>query len=263
MGMLDSIKWFLLDMDGTLYLDDTLIDGAKEFLKKLDETDRQYIFLTNNSSKNKKAYRHKLSSMGIDVSEERIFTSGEATTIYLKGIKQNANVYLLGNGFLEEEFREEGFTLTNGTDLTPDFVVLGFDTTLTYEKIHKACDHLREGIPFIATHPDLNCPLKDGKYMPDTGSMIKMFEAATNVSPTIIGKPNRRLIDTIVKKYAIDRHTLCMVGDRLYTDIRLAINGNIESILVLSGETKAQDLKDAPIRPSRHYRSVKEIIKDL
>lgn len=262
--MFKNIEWFILDMDGTIYLDNTLIEGAKEFLSTLKSTGRRFIFLTNNSSKNKKAYQKKLSELGIDVTEDHIFTSGEATTIYLNGLKPGAEIFLLGNGYLEKEFIQAGFQLTNGTDKTPDYVVLGFDTTLTYDKIHKATDHLRSGVPFIATHPDLNCPLKDGAYMPDTGSMIKMFESATGVSPTIIGKPNRNLIDTIIKKYGITkRESICMVGDRLYTDIRLAENAGIHSVLVLSGETQKEDLRTSTILPSLTVSSVKELTKTL
>jgi HAD superfamily hydrolase (TIGR01450 family) len=198
------------------------------------------------------------------VSEQYIFTSGEATTIYLNSLKEGANIFLLGNTYLEKEFEEAGVHLTNDTNETPDFVVLGFDTTLTYDKIHKASDHLRNGVTFIATHPDLNCPLKNGACMPDTGSMIKLFEAATGVSPKIIGKPNKRLIDTIMQKYGIkDKKTICMVGDRLYTDIKLAKNANIESVLVLSGETKEEDLKKATILPDYIRYSVQALTKDL
>ena len=262
--MFKSIEWFLLDMDGTIYLDDTLIEGAKEFLQTIESTGRRFIFLTNNSSKNKKAYQKKLSKFGIEVSEEHIFTSGEATTIHLNGLKPGASIFLLGNNYLANEFEEAGFHLSNDTDQTPDFVVLGFDTTLTYDKIHQAADHLRSGVPFLATHPDLNCPLKDGAYMPDTGSMIKMLESSTGVSPKIIGKPNKSLIDTIMIKYGIkDKNALCMVGDRLYTDIRLANNAGIPSVLVLSGETKEDDLKCETVLPSATFDSVRGLTEIL
>lgn len=261
---INEIKCFLLDMDGTIYLGDNLIEGALDFLELLKDQGKEFLFMTNNSSKNRKVYREKLSKLGCEVKEEKIFTSGEATRIYINKNKPKANVYLLGNENLEEEFIEDDFNLVNNTDIKPDYVVLGFDTTLTYNKIWSACDHIKNGTEFLATHPDYVCPLPRGKSMPDTGAMIKMFEAATGVSPKVIGKPNSLVVDSIIEKYGYDRSEIAMVGDRLYTDIKMGENAGITSILVLSGETTIEGYnKSTDIKANFVFDSVDDIKNSL
>ncbi len=264
MNKLKEKKCFIFDMDGTIYLGDELISGSIDLLKHIESLDKNFIFLTNNSSKNRSIYQAKLKKMGLDVKEEKIFTSGEATRIYINKFKPKAKIFLLGNNSLEEEFLENGFTLIKDREGNPDYVVLGFDTTLTYEKIWIACDYIKNGIEFLATHPDDVCPLPKGKTMPDTGAMIKMFEAATNgITPKIIGKPNKLIIDSILKKYSLKPQDVIMVGDRLYTDIKLGENAGIDSILVLTGEATKEDVKNSTIKPTFVFESVATISKYL
>ena len=142
---LKDIKCYLLDMDGTIYLGNELIDGAKEFLEKLKEKNIRYIFLTNNSSKNKDKYVEKLNKLGIEAHREDVFSSGEATTIYLSKKKKGAKVFLLGTKDLEDEFEKAGFELVRERNKDIDFVVLGFDTTLTYEKLWIDCEYIANG----------------------------------------------------------------------------------------------------------------------
>jgi HAD superfamily hydrolase (TIGR01457 family) len=259
MGKLKDVKCFLLDMDGTFYLGDKLINGALDFLDVLSKNNKSFLFITNNSSKNKFAYKQKLNKLGCKVSEENIFTSGEGTIIYLKRKKEGAKVFLLGTPYLEDEFRRAGFKLIKDNSEIPDFVVLGFDTTLTYEKVWMACDFIREGIKFIATHPDINCPLENGKFMPDAGAMIKMIEASTGKSPLIIGKPNKYIIETVMDKYNLKKEELAIVGDRLYTDIKLGENTGITSVLVLSGETSLKCYEKSQIKADYVFPSIKEL----
>jgi HAD superfamily hydrolase (TIGR01457 family) len=256
---LKKIKCFLLDMDGTFYLGNHLIDGALEFLKLLQDSNRNYLFLTNNSSKNRSAYKEKLVNLGCNVEEDAIFTSGEATTIYLKKQKQDAKVFLLGTHFLEEEFENNGFKLIKARDEKPDFVVLGFDTTLTYEKIWTACDYIRDGVEYVATHPDFNCPLEGNKCMPDTGAMIKMIEGSTGKVPLVIGKPNKYIIEAITEKYGLNQDEIAIVGDRLYTDIKTGIKAGITSVLVLSGETTKDMYVHSDIKADYVFPSIKEL----
>lgn len=263
MGKLKDVKTFLLDMDGTIYLGNNMIEGALDFLKLLEETGRSYVFLTNNSSKNSKAYQDKLGALGCNVDRDKVFTSGEATSVYLNKEKPGANLFVLGTGYLEEELTQAGFRLVNGTDERPDFVVLGFDTTLTYDKLWKACDYIREGVKYIATHPDLNCPLEGGKYMPDTGAMIALIEASTGKRPEIIGKPSRHIVEAILNKYGLKKEEVAMVGDRLYTDVQLGINAGITSVLVLSGESTAEDHDKSEVKPDYVFSSVRELGKAL
>ena len=251
---------FLLDMDGTIYLGDELIEGAQAFLKQIKEKGKRYIFLTNNSSKNKEAYVEKLQKLGVQASEDEIFTSGEATTMYLKKQKTGARIYLLGTKALEEEFERAGFVLEKERHKQIDYVVLGFDTTLTYEKLWGACEYISEGSAYIATHPDFNCPLANDKFMPDAGAMAAFIEASTGKKPKVIGKPNKEIIESIAAKYGLNKETMVMVGDRLYTDIKTGENAGISSILVYSGETKEKDYSDSKIRATYVVDSVKDLI---
>jgi len=257
-------KCFIFDMDGTIYLGDNFIDGAVELLEYLDERETKFVFMTNNSSKNSGIYCDKLKKMGYEVEEAKIFTSGEATRIYINKFKPEAKIFLLGNEYLEAEFEQNGFTLVKGRDENPDYVVLGFDTTLTYEKIWIACDYIKDGVEYLATHPDFVCPLPAGKTMPDTGAMIKMFEAATGgITPKIIGKPNSLIIESILDKYNLKQDDVVMVGDRLYTDMKLGENANIDTILVLTGEATVEDIENSDIVPTYVFESVKTIHEKL
>ncbi|MDY4011655.1 MAG: HAD-IIA family hydrolase [Fusobacterium gastrosuis] len=263
MKNIKNIKCFLLDMDGTIYLGNKLIDGAKEFLNTLKEKNIKYLFLTNNSSKNKDKYVEKLNGLGIEAHREDVFTSGEATTIYLNAIKKGAKIFLLGTKDLEEEFEKAGFELIKERGKDIDFVVLGFDTTLTYEKLWIACEYIAEGKTYIATHPDFNCPLDGGKFMPDVGSMIELIKASTGKVPTVIGKPSVHIINAIINKYNLKKEELAMVGDRLYTDIRTGLDNGLTSVLVMSGETTQEMLKDTIYKPDYIFDSVKELGHEL
>ena len=242
---LRDVECFLLDMDGTFYLGDRLLPGAVEFLDLLKARGTPFLFLTNNSSRTRVEYAEKIRRFGVELPEEQIFTSGEATALYLKQRKPGASVYVVGTPALEREFSAHGFVLSAEN---PDFAVLGFDTTLTYEKIWKLCDLVTAGVPYIATHPDINCPTEHG-YMPDIGAMMAMVEASTGRRPdVIIGKPHAPMVEAITVKVGLPVEKLCMVGDRLYTDIALGKTGLL-TVLVLSGETKTGDLEQSPFQP--------------
>lgn len=253
-------KIFLLDMDGTIYLGDHLIDGAKDFLDTLKDKGKRYIFLTNNSSKNKHIYVEKLNRLGVDATVEDIFTSGEATTRYLKRFKKNARIFLLGTKALEDEFESEGFILVKERHQEIDYVVLGFDTTLNYEKLWGACEYIAKGVTYIATHPDFNCPLPNNEFMPDAGAMAAFIEASTGKTPIVIGKPNKEVVESIADKYQLDKSDMIMIGDRLYTDVQTGINAEISSVIVFSGETTPEDYKHSSIRATYAFGSVKEMI---
>jgi 4-nitrophenyl phosphatase/NagD protein len=262
-----DIKCFLFDLDGTIYLGDRLLPGATELTGYLDKINTPYYFLTNNSSRAKADYLQKLSRLSLHTEIDNILTSGEATAIYLQQQKPGAKIALFGTPSLEAEFQAHGFELV--THL-PDYVVLGFDTTITYEKLWRLCDLVRDGKPYIATHPDLNCPTPDG-FMPDIGAIIAFVAASTGRHPDIIvGKPYPTIIEAAVKKSGCSKKHLAMVGDRLYTDIAMGEAG-ITTILVLSGETSEKELPDAPFQPDfifdnlaslfTQYKSLREIRK--
>lgn len=243
--LLKKVQCFLFDMDGTIYLGDKLLPGAQNFLRDLDQKNVPFYFLTNNSSRSRADYVEKLDRLGLKTRAEKIFSSGEATAIYLKKRGGGKRIFMVGTPSLEREFVEHGFQLVQDN---PDYAVLGFDTTLTYEKLWKLCDFARDEIPYIATHPDINCPTETG-FMPDIGAMMALVETSTGRKPdVIVGKPYPPIIETIVEKtgYRVDQ--LAIVGDRLYTDIAMGETG-ITTILVLSGETKEGDIGSAEHQP--------------
>src|SRR6185436_13751811 len=151
---LSAVRGFLLDMDGTFYVGEQLVEGALEFIDRLRQQGREFLFLTNNSSKDAQQYAAKLARLGLPVPPEKILTSGDATASYLHGVQPGARVFVVGTAALEAEFQSRGFTLA---DTEPDYIVVGFDTTLTYAKLWRLCDLARADVPYIATHPDINC----------------------------------------------------------------------------------------------------------
>lgn len=250
------VKCFLLDMDGTFNLGEGLIEGSLDFIDTLGDLGLDYLFLTNNSSKHRGIYAEKITRLGLPIGEEKVFTAGEATALHLAGEHPSAAVYVVGTPALEQEFRQHGFRLEESH---PELVVLGFDTTLTYQKLWKLCDFVRLGLPYIATHPDFNCPTETG-WMPDIGAMIAFVQAATGREPDlVVGKPNRMIVDAVARKYGFRIEEMAMVGDRLYTDIALGQTSGITTCLVLSGETSQEDLAGSPFQPTYTFTNLGEI----
>lgn len=252
---LKGISCFLLDMDGTVYLGSKMLPGSLEFLQKVKDAGCDVLFLTNNSSRSANYYAEKLTRLGWPSKPEDILTSGVATAAYLTSLKPQARVYLVGTPDLAEEFERWGIILT---EEEPDYVVLGFDTTLTYEKLQTACRLITEGVAYIATHPDINCPTETG-YIPDCGSMIALIRESTGKMPKIIGKPNREIIEAVFSRKRYEAAQMAMVGDRLYTDIATAHNAGVTGILVLSGETKREDLAQSSLQPDFVFANLGEM----
>ncbi|NLO95564.1 MAG: HAD-IIA family hydrolase [Firmicutes bacterium] len=260
LNRLRNIDTYLLDLDGTFYLGNTLYPWSLPFVNTMKNLGKRFVFVTNNSSQNAKHYLHKIRNMGVDITEDQVFTSGQATIYYLKKHNYPRKLYLVGTPALEEEFQEAGFILT---DRDPQTVVLGFDLTLTYEKLKTACSLIREGVPFIATHPDFNCPTPEGP-IPDCGAMIALITASTGVKPKIIGKPYPEMIEALRAKYGLeDPGKIAMVGDRLYTDMAMAKAAGIVGILVLSGETQLKDLEHSQVQPDLVLENLGEIVEAL
>lgn len=178
--MFEKIKCFILDMDGTIYLGNELFPFTKDFLKKVEDTGREYYFFTNNSSKSQQAYIEKLARLGIQIKKEQMMISSHVIIKYLKEYYDKKSIYVVGTPSLIQEF--ESFDM-NLTEEDPDIVVLGFDTTLTYEKLFKACHYIRNGCTYFGINPDWNCPMEGGTFIPDCGSMAKSIEASTGKFP--------------------------------------------------------------------------------
>ena len=238
---LKSIRVFVLDMDGTIYLGDNVLPGSREFISQIKKSGRQILYFTNNASKSKTIYLEKLKRLGYEADLSDIVTSGEVTIDFIKSNHPGKSVYLVGTPALEKTFIEAGIELTDGS--FADIVVSSFDTTLTYEKLEKACTIIRKGAIFYSTHPDFNCPTEDG-FIPDSGAICALITASTGKTPRYFGKPNKESADMMAKLCKVSFDDMAMVGDRLYTDIALGKNNGILSILVLSGETTEEDVTE-------------------
>lgn len=258
--ILKNIDMFLLDMDGTIYLDDDLFDGSLDFINKIIKQNKKYIFLTNNSSKSKNDYLNKLEKLGIPAKEENIFTSGMAMGMYLNNNYPNKKVYLVGTKALEKELLSYSINLVNEN---PDIVLIGFDRELTYEKLEKACEYLDNGAIFLATNTDYVCPIKDHRYIPDCGSICKMITTATSKTPKFIGKPEPDMINIIANQYNLPKNKIAMIGDRVYTDIACGYNAKCITICVLSGESTMNTINESDIKPDFIFNSIKDIIEKI
>ena len=243
--ILKETELFVLDMDGTFYLDTDVLDGALDFLEEVKKAGKRYVFFTNNSSKSPKTYIDKLAKMGCYIKRNQIITSGDVMIQYLKEYYPEKKVYLVGTPDLEENFRENGILLTREM---PDVVVIGFDMTLTYEKLERACTYIRNGAVFLATHLDINCPTKDG-FIPDCGAICAFITASTGVNPKFIGKPFVETAEYLCRYLNCAKEEIAFVGDRLYTDIRIGAEHGMLSILVMTGETRQEDLEHAEFKP--------------
>lgn len=258
--MFEKIKCFILDMDGTIYLGNELFSFTKEFLKKVDETERKYYFFTNNSSKSQQDYIEKLERFGIRIKRQQMMTSTHVISRYLKQHYEEKSVYVLGTPSLIQEFKYFDMNLT---EEDPDIVVLGFDTTLTYEKLSKACHYIRNGCTYFGINPDWNCPMEGGAFIPDCGSIAKLIEASTGRFPEFFGKPSKHTLDYIIQETGYEPDEIAIVGDRLYTDIAVADQSDVTSILVLSGESTREDVKTSDVKPNVILEDLSEITKML
>jgi len=238
-------------MDGTIYLGDRVFSYTEGFLKHLEKCGMEYFFYTNNSSQNAGYYLEKLKNMGISATPDKLLMSTHVLLAHLKKCQENrpcdtfSRVFVAGTKALRDDFEAAGYTLT---DSNPDFVVLGFDTDMDYKRLTKLCDFIREGLPYYGVHIDYNCPVEGG-FIPDCGSLAAAVAASTGITPEFFGKPSRYTLDYIIDKTGYSENELCFVGDRLYTDIAIASGTRACSVLVLSGETKREDLYCTPFVP--------------
>ncbi|MDY5483013.1 MAG: HAD-IIA family hydrolase [Clostridium sp.] len=253
--ILEQTELFVLDMDGTFYLDTTILDGSLEFLREVERLGKRFVFFTNNSSKSPKTYIDKLAKMDCFITRDQIITSGDVMIQYLKTYYPNKMVYLMGTPDLEANFRENGILLTQEM---PDVVVIGFDMTLTYEKLERACTYIRNGAVFLATHLDINCPTKDG-FIPDCGAMCAAISLSTGKQPRYVGKPFKETVDMVLAMTGAKREEVSFVGDRLYTDVKTGVANGAHGILVLSGETKLKDLEGSDTVPDAVFTGLKEM----
>ena len=257
-AVLKSKKLFVLDMDGTFYLGDRLFEGSLDFIEKLKSAGKEFLFFTNNASKSPEFYMDKLARMGCPIERSNIATSGDVAVRYLTANHPEKKVFLVGTKLLEDSFKNAGVRLAEPMEDDPDIVAVSYDTTLTYEKVSRACRFIRGGAAFIATHMDLNCPTEEG-FIPDCGSICAMITASTGVKHRYFGKPFGETLEMIEDMTGCRKEDMAIVGDRLYTDIAMGYKNGVASILVLSGETKIADLANSEIKPDFVFNSIADI----
>ena len=249
MPVLGEKKLFLLDMDGTIYLDEDLFPGTLPFLNAVRAAGGRYLFLTNNSSRSVRAYVAKLARLGVSAGPEDFFTSVDALIVDLKGRTPYRRCYAFGTAAFREQLAQAGIPVTDRLEDGIDCLLIGFDTELTFQKLEDACILLNRGVDFIATNPDWVCPTWYGS-VPDCGSVCEMLFRATGRRPRVIGKPQPAMALLALEKTGYAPQQAVMVGDRLYTDIAAGVNAGIDTAFVLSGEGTLDDLEKSDIKPT-------------
>ncbi len=257
---LAPVRCFLLDMDGTFYLGNRVIEGSLEFLDALRATGRTARFLTNNSSRSASVYTEKLRRMGVPEEYRDVISSAHAAAHYCQRTYPGKRCFLMGPPDLRDELAGMGLNLQ---DEDPDYVLLAFDTTLTYGRLCTLCDLIRAGLPYIATHPDFNCPTETG-FIPDVGSFMALIEASTGRRPDLVlGKPNAGIVEEALRRTGYTTGEMAMVGDRLYTDVATGVNHGMTGILVLSGEAGMEDVERSDVKPDLIFPRLSSMIPYL
>ena len=255
-------KLFLLDMDGTIYLDNILFEYSLDFLNYVKSIGGKYVFLTNNSSKSINDYINKLNKLYIEVDSSNFMTSSQATSLHLRQNYKNEKVYVLGTESLKKELREDGLNITDEYSEEIDCLLVGFDTELKYSKLDDACRILRNDVDYLATNPDLVCPTSFG-FIPDCGSICNMLETATGKIPEYIGKPKPTMVELAIEANAFTKEETIVIGDRLYTDIACGINAGVSTGVVLTGETKLEHLAGSEFIPDYVFENIGQLYNIL
>ncbi len=262
MAPLKEKQLFLLDMDGTIYLDEQLFDGTLEFLNHVRDIGGRYLFLTNNSSRGVDAYIEKMARLGIAATAEDFLTSVDATLLYLQQNHPGQLCYVSGTETFKKQLRDGGVNVTDKLEDGISVLVHGFDRELTFRKLEDSCILLNRGVEFIATNPDWVCPTWYGS-VPDCGSVCEMLFRATGRRPRFIGKPQPEMALLAMEKFGYAKEQTVLIGDRLYTDIACGVNAGIDTIFVLSGEGTMEDLKTSDAQPSWVYADIAAVLEDL
>jgi NagD protein len=259
---LAHIRHYVLDLDGTLYRGNHLFPQTLPFLAQLRKLGLGYTFLTNNTSRSKADYVAKLAKLGIAATEDEIYTPADSTIAHLREqLPDVKSIAVLGTPSLCEQFESAGFKISWDA---PQAVIVGFDTSLTYDRLCRTAWWISQGLPFIATHPDLVCPTDEPTVLIDCGSITACLTAATSRQPLVLGKPDPAILLAVSSRHRITSNQLAMVGDRIYTDIAMAQRAGVMSILVLSGEATATDaakMSQPPELIVSHIGELNELIQ--
>ena len=262
MALLTDKRLFLLDMDGTLYLDEQLFDKAADFLALIRRRGGRYLFLTNNSSRGAEGYIAKMRRLGIETVPEDYMTSADAAERTLLAEFPGQKCYVSGTASLKAQLRQAGIDVTD--TLSDDITVLlsGFDTELTFQKLEDSCILLNRGVTWLATNPDWVCPTWYGS-VPDCGSVCEMLTRATGRKPRFLGKPQPEMVCLALARTGFAPEQAVIIGDRLYTDVACGVNAGIDSVFVLSGEGVMSDIVKYRINPTWIYDNIAKLYHDL
>lgn len=261
--MLQDKKLFLLDIDGTIALDTTLIDGTLDFMNYILNIGGKYIFITNNSTKSIEDYIKKFDEFKIKVDKTSFVTSSYAAALYLRETYRDKKIFVLGTKSFIDELRSFDLNVTEEQDEDIVCAVVGFDNELNYKKIENICELLlTRKIDYIATNPDLVCPTSFG-FVPDCGSICEMIGHAVKREPLYIGKPNKTIVEMCLKQSGFLKEETLVIGDRLYTDIACGINGGVDTALVFTGEARKDDLIDTKFKPTFSFDTIKELYDEI
>lgn len=252
---ISSIENIFFDLDGTVYVGNITVPGAKEAIDKLAKLGKKIFFLTNNSSKSKSDYVERLRNIGIETNKDQIILSTDAVIDYLISGKV-ARVHVLGTNSLKKTFLDHGFQIDSAN---PEYVVIGYDTELNYQKLVTACTYINEGADIIATHCDMFCPSENGP-IPDIGALLEMIKLTTGKTATkVFGKPSKEMIEPIMRSQGLDPGKTLIIGDRLHTDILMAKNVSCHGLLVLTGESTRDQIEDSKVMPDFVLNSIADI----
>lgn len=261
--MLKDKKLFLLDIDGTIALDTTLIDGTLDFMNHVLKMGGKYIFITNNSTKSIQDYIAKFKKFEIEVDETSFVTSSYATALYLRETYKDKKIFVLGTASFIQELRSFEINVTEEQEDGIVCAVVGFDNELNYRKIENICELLlTRNIDYIATNPDLVCPTSFG-FVPDCGSICQMIGNAIKREPLYIGKPNKAIVEMCLEQTGFTKEETLVIGDRLYTDIACGINGGVDTAVLFTGEATKEDLIDTEFKPTYSFETIKDLYKEL
>lgn len=260
-----SVSTLLIDGDGVLWRGNDALPGLSAFFDVLNQHSIRWALLTNNATRHRSAYLEKLAGLGIEARADQIFTSGVVTARYLaEQFPDSSVVYVLGEDGLQRTLREAGFDVRTGPDYPANAaaVVAGMDRALTYDKLAVATRLIRTGVPFVGTNPDRTIPSPLG-LLPGAGTTLAALRAATDVEPTVIGKPEPAIFRSAMRELSADPDTTAMLGDRLETDILGAQKAGIGTIGVLTGVMTRESIERSDYRPDFVFDSIAELTAAL
>lgn len=259
--MLKDKKYFLFDIDGTLAVDETLYDGSLELIDYIEKIGGRAFYITNNSVKSRKDYMEKFARWNIKTDENQFMSASYATCCYLHEYYADKKTFVVGTPSFVEELRTFGLNVTEKDMKSIDCVVVGFDRTLDYQKVEKACELLTDpSVDYIGTNPDLRCPTAFG-FVPDCGAICNLISAAVDRVPYYVGKPNKEIAQMCMNQVHAKKEEVIVVGDRLYTDIACGINAGVETAVVFTGEAKEEDINDTPYKPDYSFKDIRSFFE--